>query len=540
MNRLLGIHHVTAIVDDPQENIDFYTNVLGLRLVKQTVNFDDPYTYHLYYGDDQGRPGTIITFFPWPNGRRGSRGVGQISAIAFAVPEDALAFWQARLADNNFRFGGPQQRFGAAVLSFYDPSGLLIELIEQPGRDRATIGGSDVPPEAAIQGLLGVTLTVAQVAPTAAFLTDRLGFTPIEEGPDRARYAIGDGADTAFVDLIGRPDVPRGQIAAGSVHHVAWRVADDTAILGWQQELTRQELGVTDIRDRQYFRSIYFREPGGVLFEIATDAPGFAFDETPAELGTHLMLPPWLEGRRSDIERRLPPISVPGAQPANTKKDQQSIMRTLNTETTKLAFVHQFIPAQAEGAPTLLLLHGTGGNEHDLLSLGRQLYPHAALLSPRGQVLENGMPRFFRWLAEGVFDLDDLRQRTHDLAAFVAAASAAYGFDAQRVIAVGYSNGANIAASLMLLHPDVLAGAVLFHAMVPLVPDQLPELSGVPVFMGAGRTDTMIAPQQTERLAQLLTQAGADVDLYWQPGGHALNQAEVSAATDWLARHAKL
>jgi glyoxalase family protein len=310
MNRLLGIHHVTAIVDDPQENIDFYTNVLGLRLVKQTVNFDDPHTYHLYYGDEQGRPGTIVTFFPWPSGRHGSRGVGQISAIAFAVPAGALAFWQARLAAKGLRFGDPEQRFGAAVLSLYDPSGLLLELVEQPSRDRGAVSGSDVPPEAAIQGLFGVTLTVAQVAPTAAFMTDQLGFVPVAGGLNQARYAVGAGADTAFVDLVGRPDVPRGQIDAGSVHHVAWRVADDAAIQRWQQELTRQEAGVTDIRDRQYFRSIYFREPGGVLFEIATDAPGFAIDEPPAELGTHLMLPPWLEPRRSDIERRLPPINV--------------------------------------------------------------------------------------------------------------------------------------------------------------------------------------------------------------------------------------
>ncbi len=539
MNTLLGIHHVTAIVDDPQENIDFYTNVLGLRLIKQTVNFDDPYTYHLYYGDDQGQPGTIITFFPWPAGRHGSRGVGQISAIAFAVPTGALGFWQARLAANDFRVGGPEQRFGTAVLSLYDPSGLLLELVEQPSRDRGAVSGSDVPHEAAIQGLLGVTLTVEQVAPTAAFLTNRLGFRPIAGAANQARYAIGEDADIAFVDLISRPDVPRGQIAAGSVHHVAWRVADDATILQWQQELTRQEAGVTEIRDRQYFRSIYFREPGGVLFEIATDTPGFAIDEPAAELGTHLMLPPWLEPQRSDIERRLPPINVPGAQPTSTSQDELPTMGTSTMETAKLTFIHQFIPAQAAGAPTLLLLHGTGGDEHDLLDLGRKLYPQAALLSPRGQVLENGMPRFFRRLAEGVFDLDDLRQRTHDLAAFVAAASAAYGFDPQRVIAVGYSNGANIAASMLLLHPQVLAGAVLFHAMVPFVPEQLPDLSGVPVFMGAGRTDTMIAPQQTERLAQLLQQAGADVDMHWQPGGHALNQAEVRAATDWLKTHAE-
>jgi len=201
-------------------------------------------------------------------------------------------------------------------------------------------------------------------------------------------------------------------------------------------------------------------------------------------------------------------------------------------------FVHQFIPGQADDAPTLLLLHGTGGDEHDLLDLGRALYPQAALLSPRGQVLENGMPRFFRRLAEGVFDLDDLRRRTHDLAAFVAEASATYRFDPQRVIAVGYSNGANIAASLLLLRPEVLAGAVLFHAMVPIVPAELPDLRGVPVFMGAGQFDTLIPPQQTEQLARLLQQAGADVTLHWERGSHALNRSEVHAATTWLQANA--
>ena len=207
-------------------------------------------------------------------------------------------------------------------------------------------------------------------------------------------------------------------------------------------------------------------------------------------------------------------------------------------EQATLTFAHQFVPAQAADAPTLLLLHGTGGDEHDLLGLGRALYPQAALLSPRGQVLENGMPRFFRRLAEGVFDLDDLQRRTHDLAAFIASASEAYHLDPQRIIAVGYSNGANIAASLLLLHPRLLAGAVLFHVMVPFVPMELPDLRGVPLFIGAGRSDTLIPPQQTERLALLLQQAGAAVELHWEPGSHALNQAEVQAATSWLRSHA--
>jgi glyoxalase family protein len=525
---LLGIHHLTAIVDDPQENIDFYTRVLGLHLVKQTVNFDDPYTYHFYYGDEQGRPGTLVTFFPWPDGRRGSRGSGQISAFAFAVPAGALAFWQRQLAEIGWRFGGPEERAGARVLSLYDPAGLLIELVEQPGARRGSASpGAGVPAEAAISGLYGVTLTVASLEPSAAFLAERLGLRPLGGDAEQARYAIGGGEDMAVVTLLARPDVPRGQIAAGSVHHVAWRVADEAALVAWRGALEAQDVSVTPVRDRRYFRSVYFSEPGGVIFELATDQPGFAIDEAPAALGTRLMLPPWLEPRREEIARRLPPVSLPSAGAERADASPAAAAATLG-------FEHIYEPAQAEGAPTLLLLHGTGGNEYDLLDLGRTLFPGAALLSPRGQVLENGQPRFFRRLAEGVFDLDDLRRRTHELAAFLAAAAERYGFDPRHLITVGYSNGANIAASLMLLRPEVLAGAVLFHAMVPLAPEMPPDLRGVPVFMGAGRADPLIPARQTEELARLLEEAGAQVTLYWEAGGHGLSPAEMRAAAAWL------
>jgi phospholipase/carboxylesterase/glyoxalase family protein len=203
--------------------------------------------------------------------------------------------------------------------------------------------------------------------------------------------------------------------------------------------------------------------------------------------------------------------------------------------TPDLGFVHRYVPARRADAPTLLLLHGTGGDETDLLPLGEVLAPGAGLLSPRGQVREHGMPRFFRRLTEGVFDLDDLRFRTHELASFVAAAAAAYGFDPRRVIAVGYSNGANIAASLLLTHPGVLSGAVLFHAQVPLEPQEAPTLSGVPVFLTGGRADPLVRPAETERLAVLLREAGADVTLRWQPNGHTLSPQELDEARRWLA-----
>lgn len=200
-----------------------------------------------------------------------------------------------------------------------------------------------------------------------------------------------------------------------------------------------------------------------------------------------------------------------------------------------LGFVHRYVPAERPGLPTLLLLHGTGGDENDLIPLGRALLPGAGLLSPRGRVLEHGMPRYFRRLDQGVFDLEDLRFRTYELAGFLGSAARTYGFDPATVVAVGYSNGANIAASTLLLRPEVLAGGVLFHAQVPLEPDERPDLSGIPIFLSGGRADTMVPASETERLAILLREAGADVTLHWEPGSHALGRGELEAARRWLA-----
>jgi catechol 2,3-dioxygenase-like lactoylglutathione lyase family enzyme len=308
---------VTAIVSDPQENVDFYAGLLGLRLVKTTVNFDDPHTYHFYFGDELGRPGTLITFFPWPSGRRGARGVGQVSAFAFAVPAASLGYWQERLSAAGVRFGGPETRFGSPTLSFYDPAGLLVELVGdegdaagEPWRD------SPIPAEHAIRRIAGVTLVVPQQAPSAALLTETLGFRHIGSAGSHERYEVGAGASRTLVDVVGRPDVPRGRFGAGTVHHVAWRVADDAQELAWRELLIERGYQVTPVRDRSYFRSIYFSEPGGVIFELATDGPGFAIDEMPEVLGSHLMLPEWLEPRGSEIAAALPPFQVPTANQA--------------------------------------------------------------------------------------------------------------------------------------------------------------------------------------------------------------------------------
>ena len=310
--RVLGLHHVTAIVGDPQENVDFSAGLLGLRLVKTTVNFDDPYTYHFYFGDELGHPGTLITFFPWPSGRRGARGTGQVSAFAFGVPTASLNYWQERLTAASVRFGGPEARFGSPTLSFYDPAGLLVELVAEEGTAASEPWpDGPVPAEHAIRRIAGVTLAVPQHGPTAALLAETLGFRYVGAAGSYERYEIGSGASRTVVDVVSRPDVPHGRFGVGTVHHVAWRVADDTQQLAWRQALIKRGYEVTPVRDRSYFRSIYFNEPGGVIFELATDGPGFAIDETPEQLGSRLKLPGWLEPRRAEIAAALPPFHLP-------------------------------------------------------------------------------------------------------------------------------------------------------------------------------------------------------------------------------------
>jgi len=311
MTAVPGIHHVTAIAGDPQANVDFYGGVLGLRLVKRTVNFDDPTTYHLYFGDRDGRPGTILTFFPWPGAPRGLRGAGQATATAFAVPARSLAYWADRLAEGGLEFERPEARFGEQVLALDDPDGLRLELI---GRDLATPAGprdgGDVPVEHAIRGLAGVTLTERGAAATEALLTSLLGFRRAACEGTRTRLEADGREPGAVVDLVASADGPAGRIAVGTVHHVAFRARDDAEQLTWRADLLAAGFAVSPVKDRNYFRSIYFREPGGVLFEVATDGPGFAADEAPATLGNTLALPPWLEPRRRELEAALPPLSV--------------------------------------------------------------------------------------------------------------------------------------------------------------------------------------------------------------------------------------
>jgi glyoxalase family protein len=308
--KLLGIHHITAIASDPQRNVDFYTQTLGLRLVKRTVNFDDPSSYHFYFGDGIGKPGTMITFFPWPDARRGTRGSSQVVATSFAIPSGSLNYWSDHLKEHGISVENIS-RFDEQGLRFPDPDGLLLELIASPQSDDIDLKfHSAVPNEFVLRGFHAPTLQLQDSAPTAKVLVETLGFKLSAEEGSRRRFSLNGESTSAQLDLVERPDDPHGHIAAGTVHHIAFRTPNDEEQLEWREKLVDLGFAVSPVMDREYFHSIYFREPGRILFEIATEGPGFTIDEPAEHLGENLKLPKHFEAHRSEIEKALPPISL--------------------------------------------------------------------------------------------------------------------------------------------------------------------------------------------------------------------------------------
>jgi glyoxalase family protein len=305
-----GIHHVTAIASGARRNLQFYADTLGLRLVKKTVNFDDPQTYHLYFGDEVGTPGSILTFFPWEGTRRGRQGTGQAAVTSFSIPEAAFGYWVDRLVRTGVEHELPSRRFGAPVLSFRDPDGMLLELAAHPDAlSRPAWEGGPVPAEHAIRGIHSVTLWADRAEPTVRVLQDVLGFRHLADEGGTSRFAAGDGGPGTLVDVRAVGGFLRGVGGAGTVHHVAFRAADDQDEATLRRQARDAGLEPTGVLDRNYFRSVYFREPGGVLFEIATDGPGFDVDEPRESLGQALKLPAQYEPARARIEAVLPPLT---------------------------------------------------------------------------------------------------------------------------------------------------------------------------------------------------------------------------------------
>ena len=314
MQAIRGLHHVTAISGPAQENLDFYAGVLGMRLVKKSVNQDDPGTYHLFYADAEGRPGTDLTFFPWAQLAPSRDGHGLSTEVALAVPPGSLSFWAARFQRYSVPVGAPEVRFGEHVLPIVDPHGLRVALVESESALRRPFSaweGSSVRPEHQVRGLESARMSESSLPVTTAFLENTMGFRHLGTENGWLRYGVGEGTSGQYVDLREIPGARRGAWGTGSIHHLAWRVDNDQHQADVRESVGRGGARPTPVIDRFWFKSVYFREPGGVLFELATDGPGFAVDEDPAHLGEMLVLPPWLEKARAEIEAAVPPLTMP-------------------------------------------------------------------------------------------------------------------------------------------------------------------------------------------------------------------------------------
>ncbi|MGM9321618.1 VOC family protein [Deinococcus aquaticus] len=534
-----GLHHLTVMASDPQRNVDFYTQVLGQRLVKVTVNFDDPGTYHLYYGDQTGQPGTIMTHFPWPGAQRGVRGNGEVVALAYSVPAASHTYWQERLAQHGLS-PTASTRFGQPVLTFEDPDGTWIELAFDDGVPVQPWPASPVPADHELRGFHSVTAWVRDTDAVRQLLVGQLGFTEVgteadPQGPRTRFRGSGDGMGL-FVDVVERPGQPRGTFGAGSVHHVALRTRDDAEQEAYMASLSAAGYRPTPVQDRQYFHSIYFREPNGVLFEIATDAPGFPDDEAVEELGRHLKLPAWFEPQRAQIEAHVPRI-------LNREYGVTIGSRDLNSQPG---------PAQAEpeadghgvqvltaGRPlsdarvAMVLLHGRGGTAADILSLEGQFNLSAfTYLAPQADGNTWYPQSFLAPLAQNQPYLD------RALATIDAVMSelAAQGIPASRVVLGGFSQGACLALEYASRTSERLGGVIAFSGGL-ITLDQTGDLSGTPVFMGVDPRDGHIPLTRFEETAMNLRARGADVDARVIPGlGHTINTDELNAARALMNR----
>lgn len=510
-----GLHHVTGITGDGQANVDFYVGLLGLRLVKRTVNHNDALTLHLFYGDAVGSPGSLLTFFVWPGAARGRQGAGQVGDIGLMVPRQRIGDWVQRFLSRGVPFGGPTQVDDTSRLTLTDPDGLPIEIVGVPD---APAGHpwprSSVPMEMQIRALHHVTLWTEESVTTGSTLEAQLGLTRLTSREGVTTYRNPEApCQAVFVrDVHG---FWPGAEGAGVIHHVAFRARDGETLHASLAAVTAAGLDVSSVRDHGYFQSIYFREPGGCLIEMATDQPGLTLDEPHDPLGERLALLPELEPRRREIENNLPTVSLP-EQPRASRPE--------------LSFIHRF--ERGAGPLTLLLLHGTGADETQLLDIGRHLAPAAHRLGVRGRSLEEGSPRFFRRYSAVTYDQAHLLAEAEALATFVKEAAEVYGFAPNRVVAVGYSNGANIALAALSHWPTTFAGAILFRPV--MVMEQPPEhdLAGLPILLLEGRLDSFLP--FGEAVEPYLTQHGARVQNQRLEAGHELTSADIKIAGDWI------
>ncbi|MDB5523409.1 MAG: glyoxalase [Rhizobium sp.] len=511
-----GLHHITLIARKVQANVDFYAGFLGLRLVKRTGGFEDATQLHLFYGDAVASPGSLVTFLVWEDGSPGRVGHGAPSEIAFAIRPEAIGFWLTRSLRSGVRTSGPAIEFGEPVLRFTDPDGVIVKLVGTvdniPSNPWIQRG---IPEADAIRRLRGATILSERPRETIAFLAEYMGFMELTQEKAQTRL-ISEGKDV--IDVRDAGGFWTAAPGTGTIDHIAVRAPDRDHVEGVSRRLKDELHGQTVVHDRKYFYSLYVREPSGTLIELASDGPGFSVDEPVEKLGQELFIPPHFARDDADIRSMLPQFGLPG-EPRTVYRD--------------LPFVHRIHEPERPDGSSIILLHGTGGNEASLMPFGRRLAPNATLIGLRGRSTEEGTPRFFRRLGDVAFDQKDIVAEAEALAAFVDEAVASYGLDPARMTFVGYSNGANMLGAAMLLQPLRASKAILLRPMMVLEQALAVNLNGVKVLMVTGRDDPY-APY-AGNLEGAMRAASADVTHEVVAGGHALADADSEIAGAWLS-----
>lgn len=502
-----GIHHVTAITRDVQRNVDFYAGFLGLRLVKQTAGYEDAEQLHLFYGDAMGSPGSLVTFLVWQDGAPGRVGLGALSEIAFAVPVASLGGWLTRAMTAGIPATGPVREMGESVLRLRDPDGIVVRLVgaEAPA-------GAPLPDPNAPTRIHGVTILSEDAQATAGFIA-RFGYAEEQRSGPFIRLR----SDRDIVDVRASAGFVPALPGTGLFDHVAFRAPDVDAVRRMRLEL-RDHDGVTNVHDRKYFLSLYVREPMGTLIEYASDVPGFTVDEAPEHLGETLMIPATDAASARDLRVQLPQFARPG--------EERRPMRDL-------PFIHRFHTPENPDGSVIMLLHGTGGNETDLMPLAAQLNSRATLLGVRGRSTEEGITRWFRRFDAVTYDQQDIRAEARAFAAFVDGAVKGYGLDPERMIFLGYSNGANLLGAILRLHPGVVRRAILLRGIESLEAAPNADLKGSDVLLLTGAQDPF--GRMAPALEASFKNGGAALDARVIDAGHALSPDDLRIAADWLA-----